>query len=47
LATFSYKNGVKEQIDAKVLKYDEDVTYKDKDGKEISKTVHKTKYFAN
>ena len=47
LATFSYKNGVKEHIDAKVLNYDEDVTYKDKNGEEISKTIHKTKYFAN
>jgi len=47
LATFSYKNGVKEHIDAKILEYDEDVTYKDKNGKEVSKTVHKTHYFAN
>lgn len=47
LATYSYKNGVKEQISPYKFNYDVNITNTDKDGKETTKKVHFTKYFGS
>lgn len=47
LATYSYKNGVKEQVAPYKFNYDVNITNKDKDGNETTKKVHFTKYFGS